>query len=161
MSNSWRDAFLRQARSDFDVANELRRRGRAPCHWIHYLQMATEKLAKAYLISDQGGPPPRSHASFVRFVRVVGSRSPAIASRYRNRGAQLKAYLRGLEPIAQAIENLAPAIAQDGPNPEYPWSHRTGIVAPIDYDFSEFSPTRGSRVAKLLRFVEVCLQTAA
>jgi len=34
------------------------------------------------------------------------------------------------------IEMLAPTLAQDGPNPEYPWLDNSGhILVPIDYSF--------------------------
>jgi len=32
---------------------------------------------------------------------------------------QLQAYIQGLVPIADQIERLAPALAQNGPNAEY------------------------------------------
>ena len=34
-----------------------------------------------------------------------------------------------------ALERLAPALANDGPNPEYPWPRRDPQHTPIEYDF--------------------------
>jgi hypothetical protein len=44
----WSDAFLTQARSDWQVFEHLYDSDFPECHALHYLQMATEKLAKAY-----------------------------------------------------------------------------------------------------------------
>jgi hypothetical protein len=49
----WADAFLRQARSDLAVYHLLSGRSERDiprCHALHYLQMACEKIAKAYRI---------------------------------------------------------------------------------------------------------------
>ena len=46
------EAYLRQARSDFGVFQLLLEQDRdmvPACHPLHYLQMSTEKLAKAKL----------------------------------------------------------------------------------------------------------------
>jgi hypothetical protein len=38
--------------------------------------------------------------------------------------------------MAHEIEILAPALAQGGPNPEYPWADKSGqIFVPADYSF--------------------------
>src|ERR1700747_943943 len=80
-------AYYRQAQSDWSVFRHFRPRSYpwwtavrrvwgslagvcpfsfAPCHELHYLQMCTEKLAKAYYRAD---PDPRgSHAAFRRFM---------------------------------------------------------------------------------------------
>lgn len=41
------------------------------CHLLHYLQMATEKIAKAYYWRSNS-PPPLSHGGFVQFLRFLG-----------------------------------------------------------------------------------------
>ena len=38
-----------QAKSDYAIFDQLRRLGTHECHLLHYLQMSTEKVAKAYL----------------------------------------------------------------------------------------------------------------
>jgi len=52
---------------------------------------------------------------------------------------------------------LAPSNASDGPNPEYPWQGRYGIIAPAEHLFAglEFD-VRG--MVNLLKFLERCFQ---
>jgi hypothetical protein len=48
---TWREAFRQQALSDYAVFRHLTRVADIPvCHRLHYLQMATEKLAKSLLL---------------------------------------------------------------------------------------------------------------
>jgi hypothetical protein len=45
----WRTAYFMQAQNDYSVFREFKRRADiAMCQKLHYLQMATEKLAKAW-----------------------------------------------------------------------------------------------------------------
>jgi len=44
----WSEAFLAQAKSDWQIYEHLEKTSFSKCHALHYLQMATEKLAKAY-----------------------------------------------------------------------------------------------------------------
>ena len=44
----WALAYARQGHSDFAIYQLLALRGVAVCHPLHYLQMACEKIAKAY-----------------------------------------------------------------------------------------------------------------
>ena len=99
----------------------------AECHLLHYLQMATEKLSKAYLWRT-GKPPPRSHTGFIRFLKTLLDRksselrsiAPTLGFR---RSEDLRRWVGTVQPLAYAIQNIAPAEARDGPNPEYPWPH--------------------------------------
>lgn len=61
--------YLAQARSDLRAYDLLE--PAEPCHRIHYLQMATEKLAKAYFWK-QGHPLRKRHDYFVAFLRAAG-----------------------------------------------------------------------------------------
>lgn len=50
--------------------------------------------------------------------------------------AFLKASFNQFLPVADEIETLAPALAQGGLNPEYPWLDKSGqICVPLDYSF--------------------------
>jgi hypothetical protein len=40
--------------------------------------------------------------------------------------------------LAYALERLAPAIANDGPNPEYPWPRAEPRYAPVEHRFEEW-----------------------
>ena len=68
----WRSAYLEQAKSDFTMFQVIQD---APlCHRLHYLQMATEKLAKGFLTPPGGARYGKTHDAFVRFLRVAKGR---------------------------------------------------------------------------------------
>ena len=133
------DLWWQQARSDHSAFLVLRRHQADPCHLLHYLQMSTEKLAKAYFWRT-GTPPPRSHAGFGRLMRSLGSRlqprrqAIAEALRFASFG-QLQGWTQLSLPLIYALEGLAPALAQDGPNPEYPWPQAAPTETPALYLF--------------------------
>jgi len=119
--NSYQEQWWQQAKSDHDAFLLLRTEGIAQCHTLHYLQMVTEKIAKTYLWRS-GSPPPRSHAGFVQFLRLLGQIRPndrhRIASlfTFKNYG-QFQSWLRSALHIAYSLERIAPALAGNGPNP--------------------------------------------
>ena len=67
----WDKAFLVQARSDWEIFRLLdSQRFCERCHCLHYLQMSTEKLAKAIMSRQHGGAKaPRKHHVFVQMLR--------------------------------------------------------------------------------------------
>jgi hypothetical protein len=65
--NRIQDLWWQQARSDHQLFTSLRGTGCAQCHLLHYLQMATEKIAKAYFWRS-GSAPPKSHAGFAQLM---------------------------------------------------------------------------------------------
>jgi hypothetical protein len=61
---AWQLAFLKQARSDWETYQRIDDPVWPTCHRLHFLQMATEKLAKALLVAgdmpfDKIHPYPR------------------------------------------------------------------------------------------------------
>lgn len=138
---TWRSAYLAQAQSDYSVYREFKRRKDiSMCHRLHYLQMATEKLAKAFLSPNNGSPPPKVHAALVRFLRISKGQ-PEIRRKlgYQNNYGAYCAYIDSLTDMASRIERLAPVGGQERVNPEYPWTEDNGNVAcPVDYAFPEF-----------------------
>ena len=152
----WRTALLKQARSDYELLNFLRL-GDAPlCHQLHYLQMATEKLAKGFTTPRGGPPPPRVHRAFVRFVQSV--RGDPQLQRACNCGpGQVDAYIASLLPLARLIEDLAPAVANNGPNPEYPWPTPDGVTAPVGYPFPALQ-FNSRNLINMLTFLDRCFQ---
>lgn len=143
--------YLAQARSDLSAFGLLA--GAAACHRIHYLQMMTEKLAKAYFWR-QGRAPKKRHNYFVKFMRAVGGRGDVGRAVGITPAAHWEAYVDGVLPLAQVIEGMAPAEADDGPNAEYPWPHDTPTQAPADFPFplwEEVQAPRGQRLLDLLR----------
>jgi len=138
---SWYYAFLSQAWSDYQVFEDLNESRHPNCHKLHYLQMTTEKLAKACLMEINGNSPPKTvHKAFVGFLRCTKS-YPLWKKRlgYGHKKQAYAAYINRMIQIADKIEKLAPAISGTSqPNPEYPWSPCAGDVrCPADYDFPE------------------------
>ncbi len=76
----WREAHFKQARSDYELLQVLMRENAAFCHQLHYLQMATEKLAKGFSTSPGGPQPLKVHRGFVNFLRFRPSEQAAQAS---------------------------------------------------------------------------------
>jgi len=72
--------------------------------------------------------------------------------------AYKKARLLRLLPLAYEIESLAPALAQDGPNPEYPWLDKLDrIQAPGEYVFPLIKSLQTSHGVTLLKHIENCI----
>lgn len=58
LRNRWARAYVAQARSDWQLFERLREMESVEmCHHLHYLQMACEKLAKAYRFRDTDAQP--------------------------------------------------------------------------------------------------------
>jgi hypothetical protein len=135
-----------QAKSDHAAFITLRRAGIHECHMLHYLQMAAEKISKAYLWRS-GFPPPRSHVGLMRFMRALMGRRRAELGRIAtvfeySRPKDMDAWLRQAAPLAYELQNLAPAEANDGPNPEYPWPHEQPTRCPACYSFELWTKLR-------------------
>src|SRR5438067_13529370 len=106
----------------------LRRAGLHECHMLHYLQMAAEKIGKAYLWRS-GSAPTKSHVGLMRFLRALLGRKRAELQRIAEtfefaRPRDMDAWVNQVAPLAYELQNLAPDMANDGPNPEYPWPHK-------------------------------------
>jgi len=67
------EMWWKQVQSDMAALDILRQHGTDPCHQLHYWQMATEKLGKAYFCKP-GHPPLRTHATLVFFPQIIGKR---------------------------------------------------------------------------------------
>ncbi len=125
--------------------------------------MCTEKIAKAYFWRT-GTSPPMRHAGLVQFFRFLGQ----IKSSERVRIANLfsfKSYhsfqewIRKTLPIAYALENLAPALANDGPNPEYPWPHNQPEFAPANHHFSIYLTLQSTSSGRdFIRILEIAIR---
>jgi hypothetical protein len=104
------------------------------CHALHYLQMCTEKLAKAYYTAT---PARTGHNAFRRFMTDLPSNPTAIAPLRFVDVAALTMWQGSAYALVGAIEDLAPAIADrlHQPNPEYPWPKGAEAHAPVDHSF--------------------------
>jgi hypothetical protein len=127
--------FLVQARTDFAVFELLRRQADLPaCHALHYLQMATELLGKAH--AWKHGPRTSTHRAFVGFLRSLSTNRKAQKQLgFEGRNENWEHLIRKSVPLAERVEDLAPALALDSPNPEYPWPREAPQVAPAEHAF--------------------------
>jgi hypothetical protein len=126
--------------------------------------MATEKLGKG-LMSNGATPPTLTHKAFQRFVqqahhhesirRVCGFEEDVIG---------FIRYLRGIQSVAQSIEDLAPS-GIESPNPEYPWEERklnentiqVIVHVPTSHTWPEWDMTL-AEIVRLLEFLEGCFR---
>ena len=158
--NSRQKLWWQQAKSDHDVFELVRREGMPECHSLHYLQMATEKVAKAYFWRS-GNPPPKSHAGFVQFLRFLGHRRndrERIAKLFSfNRFEDFQNWIRAVLPIAYELERLTPDLANDGPNPEYPWPHAHPEHAPQSHKFAVWTSLRNGQGRDLMRIIHIAV----
>jgi len=150
---TWRDGYLRQAESDYGIYSELNKRRAPLCHRLHYLQMASEKLAKSFLCYGSHKPYKKTHYALVRFLKST-KRRPAISRLlgYRNNHLAYCAYIDSLLDVTERVENLAPVGGNhDKLNPEYPWKDAFGkIQVPADYPFIEFAVTDLAKMQTLM-----------
>lgn len=157
--NPQQAAFFRQSSSDWRLFEELRSRPtREGCHELHYLQMATEKLAKAFLWGTRT-PPRRTHASFIQFLRRIATSRRVRDALQLARQEELAAWVRAVLPLAYEIERSAPNLAGDGPNAEYPWPPDLPETAPVEYDFLAVQETRTARGRQFIELIDRLLAT--
>lgn len=123
--------------------------------------MVTEKIAKAYFWRS-GSPPPKSHAGFVQFLRFLGQIGQRDRDRVANifrfgRFSDFQIWIRNVLPIAYDLERLAPDLANDGPNPEYPWPHAKPEFAPVDHNFSVWASLQSAQGRDLMRMTQIAV----
>jgi hypothetical protein len=131
--NEQQRVYYAQATTDYEMFRELS--DKPVCHRLHYLQMCTEKLAKAYFKQNINTNVQASHAWFVPFMRAIQMDSRVRNSFGYRHDASFIGYIRSLMPLAYAVERMAPNLAGEGPNPEYPFPRSNPTIAPIEYDF--------------------------
>lgn len=138
--SDWRIAYARQARADLRARETLLESSELPaCQQLHFLQMACEKVCKAFLCG-QGVSPSTLRSSHA----YISGPLPVIAREYfsrRRKGAPSRKgwVLAAIAALARRIELLAPAVDDGGGHPancEYPWVGSNGaVVAPVDHNF--------------------------
>ena len=152
-----------QAKSDFLQFDRLRSEKFATCHALHYLQMATEKLSKAYLWRS-GKVPPKAHTGFVQFLRALVTRREPDFERIAGvfgfgRGEDLDNWVTTALPLAYRVMNLAPALANNGPNPEYPWPHESPVSGPVGFAFPLWTElVESNKGGRFVEFVRVAVR---
>lgn len=163
---TWQEAYLRQAESDFRLYRLLSRcKEVEECHRFYYLQMATEKLAKAFQSKGKTCPYANTHHAFVRFLQKSKA-NPSIRRRLGYADSVVYCqYIDGVLPMAEKIQNLAPVgtPSNDRLNPEYPWENPPGtILVPAAYAFPDFveEENNKTKLVKLVGLVSDLLQLA-
>jgi hypothetical protein len=150
-------AFARQADADLKAWELLVGTRVAECQRLQFLQMACEKLCKAFLLS--GGSSPEllrtSHAYIAKPLPLVIRQQ---IGRLRQSTASKRRVLRAVHHLAEEIEVLSPSVDRNGrrrDNCEYPWEdHGTVIHSPLDWAFYAsrlLTAPAGRTFLKLLR----------
>lgn len=137
-SGEWTTGYARQAKADFETFERLQSVNVPECHKLQFLQMACEKLAKAYLCANKSDPATlqSSHAYVAKTLPVV-LRQQAIFVNFS--GATAQSTLQEAKRLCHEIEVIAPAVDRDGQRPdncEYPWTDSGGTLhVPLDWTF--------------------------
>jgi hypothetical protein len=155
----WGDAYAQQSASDFRIYEILIALDCIPvCHSLHYLQMACEKIAKAYQFRDQTTSETRLTTSHVAFSKFMDSfiSSPKMRQEYKGRDAQLIRVRQSTRNLAREIEKLAPAVDREHSpsNAEYPWESNEGVVLPCVYTYPNLSSLREPTGLHFLKLIK-------
>lgn len=155
------DAYAEQSRSDFTVYC-LYLGDAEECHRLHYLQMACEKIAKAYRLRNPDSFNPDdlySHVVFSKFI-IIFLKSTPVKGRYRTQDAKRRQMERYGRTLALEIEKLAPAVDRDQTpeNAEYPWLVGETIFIPCRhrYPLSRLLGEQGGR--DILKLIEIAIE---
>ncbi len=156
-------AFLAQSRSDWEVFGRLAADASIPaCHQLHYLQMACEKIAKAYRCRDRAVNLEELLKRHVGFSKFLGSflASPSMKEAYRGRAAQLREVTAFTRNLAREIEKLAPSVdrAVSPENAEYPWESGGEVIPPCRYTYPRLSLLTSPGGRTLLKLVARAIQ---
>ena len=146
---------MRQASSDYDIFRWMNENGRPLCHQLHYLQMATEKLAKGFLCDPGNKRPPQVHNVLTTFLRIARSKREFRQASQMAK-SQFTSFIDGLLPLANSVEKLAPAAGPDKPNAEYPWRAGESVISPLDYTYPLLN-LKVPKMQKFRNFIRTCL----
>ena len=157
MAADWRNAYFEQAKADYLLLLRLLEQNDIPlCQILHYVQMAAEKMAKGFLTPVGAGKYKNTHDAFVNFLQSAKNRSDLRRVCNFSSVSAFTAYINGLRPTAEAIENLSPE-GEPHPNPEYPWEVNGRIITPLSYDFPGLRPS-DRKMQNMLTFLESCFE---
>ncbi len=133
----WASAFAEQGSSDLLVYEILSEANVPSCHRLHYLQMATEKIAKAYQVAGgHWSPRKKSHSVAVEFVKLYYN-SPSMKKQYDHNREQFTILRGEMMILAEKIQKLAPAVDDENvpENVEYPWATSERLEVPCKHKF--------------------------
>lgn len=160
---AWAEAYYAQALSDWSIFLEFQRRSDIPrAQALHYLQMATEKLAKAYRFRDTATDVDAlltSHVGFAPFMNAFLLSDP-FRREYAGRAAQFAVLRRDCGRLARSVEQLAPAVDRVGypGNAEYPWADGERAIVPATWGFPDLALLYGPRGRAFLKVIERAVQ---
>lgn len=161
--DAWALGYAKQSRSDFSMYQrlELSGAGVEECHRLHFLQMACEKIAKAYRFRDTATSEERLTTEHVAFSQFIDSylASADMKNRYRAHAKQLVQIRKHARGLARSIEKLAPAVDREGApaNAEYPWQVGQLVVSPCEYTFPELQLLTGPQGRSFLKLVKTAI----
>jgi len=169
-------AYAEQARADYNAyvaSGEAAQPALAEHHRLQLLQMALEKLAKAFLYHAE---PDARYSHHVVLSAINRLRSHAVAEAA---GMNLVSFRRALDaakPIFLQIEAASPSVGFDGrgltreesertANAEYPWqadpNNPASWIAPASYPFAVVKALRrDSRSVTAVRLLDRLIQAA-
>ena len=146
--------FYRQARADFGTFLRLEHDGEIPtCHRLHYLQMACEKLAKAYQFRSRR---PNEQDLLSRHAQIEHALPLIVREVYRRASPASKnlgRLLIKLEHLARQLDLLSPSVDDGGRRPdncEYPWESGDMVVIPAEYEFPSMQLLHGDPAGRTL-----------
>lgn len=139
--SDWVLGYVRQPDADFRAWELYQRHPQAvsaECHRLLFLQMACEKLCKAYVLKNAIFAPPdvqSSHAFVRKHLPLILRREIPLSN--KNRAAQLNLLMKHLRHLSGEVEVLNPTVnAENRPdNCEYPWQVGDGVLSPLDWAF--------------------------
>lgn len=155
---SWKSAFYKQAKNDFETFKFLRFHNKEACHQLHYLQMTFEKISKAHLASSDGSRPKPVPSVLLKFIDHL-KRNRYYREQLGNSQKQFETVLRKVRPMAQYLEEIVPkANNETSESTEYPWigiNHE--LIVPCNHHFSSHYQNE-SVFMPFIQFVERLLQ---
>ena len=158
-------AYAFQSQSDFRVYRALLQSADLleieECHRLHYLQMACEKIAKAYRLRDTisfSEEDLYSHVVFSGFIQTL-LKAPQIKDRFRANDAKRRHLERYARSFAREIEKLAPAVdrTQTPANVEYPWVEEQVVLIPCQFSFASLSKLKDADGREFLKLIEIAI----
>ena len=160
--SDWVLAYARQADADFRAWELYERNPQtiaAECHRLLFLQMACEKLCKAYLLKNAIFAPSEvqsSHAFVRKHLPTILREGLSISNQRR---AARRAVVTHLRHLAKEVEVLNPTCdSADRPdNCEYPWQVGDKVLSPLDWTFVPSQLLTASSGRTFLKAVRVAI----
>lgn len=141
-NSDWSRAYAIQAAADWGCWLRLNAIAELPdCQRLHFLQMACEKLSKAFLFQAGGNNPEwlrSSHAVVRKHLKTIIAYTLNRIDPNGN-AARQRALIRCANQLACEIEWLSPQCDDDGRRPsntEYPWVADGSLRVPAQHRFS-------------------------